>query len=56
MDVTEQTFSITFKFNFMDVYWDLRENPEYEKDNIFYSQIWDHSNDILPNQRPQIDI
>jgi hypothetical protein len=55
MDVSEQTFSITFKFNFMDVYWELSDNPEYKKDNIFYSQIWDHSNDILPLQRPQND-
>ena len=56
MDVSEQTFTITFKYNFMDVYWDLSDNPEYKKDNIFYSQVWDHSNDILPAQRPQLDI
>lgn len=55
MDVTEQTFSVTFKFNFMDVYWELSDNPEYKKDNIFYSQIWDHSSDVLPIQRPQND-
>ena len=53
MDVAEQTFSITFKFNFMDIYWELSDNPEYKKDNIFYSQTWDHSDDILPMQRPQ---
>ena len=53
MDVAEQTFSITFKFNFMDVYWELSDNPEYKKDNIFYSQTWDHSGDVLPPQRPQ---
>jgi hypothetical protein len=53
MDVAEQTFSITFKFNFMDVYWELSDNPEYKKDNIFYSQTWDHSGDVLPTQRPQ---
>jgi len=53
MDVTEQTFTMTFKFNFIDVYWDLSENPEYKKDNIFYSQTWDHSSDVLPTQRPQ---
>jgi hypothetical protein len=53
MDVSEQTFSITFKYNFMDVYWDLSENPDMKKDNIFYTQTWDHSGDILPMQRPQ---
>ena len=53
MDVQEQTFSITFKFNFMDVYWDLNDNPEYKKDNIFYSQTWDHSKEVLPTERQQ---
>ena len=55
MDVSEQTFSITFKFNFMDVYWELSDNPEYKKDNIFHTKTWDHSNDVLPSQRPQND-
>jgi len=55
MDVAEQTFSVTFKFNFMDVYWELSDNPEYKKDNIFHSQTWDHSNDAIPIQRPQND-
>lgn len=55
MDVAEQTFSVTFKFNFMDVYWELSDNPEYKKDNIFYSETWNHSGDVLPPQRPQND-
>jgi hypothetical protein len=53
MDVQEQTFTMTFKYNFMDVYWELGDNPENKKDNIFYSEIWDHSNDVLPIKRPQ---
>lgn len=53
MDVSEQTFTITFKFNFMDVYWELSDNPFNKKDNIFYSEIWDHSNEILPIKREQ---
>jgi hypothetical protein len=52
-DVQEQTFSITFKYNFMDVYWDLSDNPEGKKDNIFHTESWDHSGDVLPTQRPQ---
>lgn len=52
-DVSEQTFTITFKYNFMDVYWELSEHPEYKKDNIFYSETWDHSNDVLPQHRSQ---
>ena len=55
MDVTEQTFTMTFKYNFMDVYWELSDNPDAKKDNIFYSQTWDHSKDVLPPQRPQND-
>jgi hypothetical protein len=55
MDVAEQTFTITFKYNFMDVYWDLSDNPEMKKDNIFYSQTWSHDDDILPRKRPQND-
>lgn len=53
MDVAEQTFTLTFKYNFMDIFWELSENPQYKKDNIFYSQTWDHSNDVLPTHRQQ---
>jgi hypothetical protein len=53
MDVAEQTFTVTFKYNFMDVYWELSDNPDYKKDNIFYSETWDHSKDVLPLQRTQ---
>lgn len=56
IDVTEQTFSISFKYNFLDIYWNLNEDPSYKKDNIFYSEVWDHSNDVLPTQRKQLDI
>ena len=55
MDVGEQTFTVTFKYNFMDVYWELSDNPDYKKDNIFYSEVWDHSKETLPPQRPQND-
>jgi len=55
IDVTEQTFTITFKYNFIDVFWELSEDIEYKKDNIFHSETWDHSADVLPPQRPQND-
>ena len=55
-DVTEQTFSVTFKYNFLDIYWELSDLPSAKNDNIFYSETWDHSNDVLPVQRPQLDI
>ena len=55
MDVSEQTFTVTFKFNFFDIYWNLSDTPDYKKDNIFYSQTWDHSNDKLPTKRQQND-
>ena len=53
MDVSESTFTITFKYNFMDIYWELSDDPSYKKDNIFYSQTRDHSKEVLPAQRPQ---
>lgn len=52
-DVSEQTFTITFKYNFMDVYWELSDEPDYKKENIFYSQTWDHTKEVLPEHRPQ---
>ena len=55
MDVSEQTFTVTFKFNFIDIYWDLSDMPDYKQNNIFHSQIWDHSNDKLPTKRHQND-
>ena len=27
-DTSEQTFSVTFKFNFIDIYWDLKDDPK----------------------------
>ena len=53
MDVSEQTFTVQFKFNFMDVYWDISDNPDYKQDNIFSSETWDHTKEILPMKRPQ---
>lgn len=53
MDVTEQTFTMTFNYNFMDIYWELSDDPQYKKDNIFYSETWDHTNEIVPLRRPQ---
>jgi len=53
IDVSEQTFTVTFKYNFMDVLWELSESTQYKKDNIFYTQTWDHSNDVLPTHRKQ---
>lgn len=53
IDVSEQTFTVTFKFLYLDIYWELSENEKGKKDNIFYTETWDHSKDILPMQRPQ---
>lgn len=52
-DVSEQTFAITFNFNYMDVYWDISDTPDYKKDNILHSKTWDHSKDVLPKHRDQ---
>lgn len=55
IDVTEQTFTVTFRFNYMDIYWELSDKPEYKKDNIFYTETWDHTHEILPQKRNQND-
>lgn len=55
MDVSEQTFTVTFKYNFIDVYWNLSDTPDGKQNNIFHSQVWDHSDDILPMKRTQND-
>ena len=55
-DTSEQTFSVTFKFNFIDIYWDLKDDPTAKEKRIFDTQTWDHSKDILPRHRPQNDI
>lgn len=52
-DVAEQTFSLTFRFNYMDIYWDLKEVPDLEDDNILYSKTWGHSGDVIPPRRKQ---
>lgn len=54
-DVAESTFSITFKFNFIDIYWDLSDKEQRIQENIFDTKTWDHSNEILPMSRPQND-
>jgi len=57
-DVSESTFSLTIKFNFIDVNWKLSDqdgSPDFPQkpENIFDTETWDHSNDILPTERPQ---
>lgn len=53
IDVSEQTFTVTFKYNFIDIYWNLSDIPNYKENNIFYSKVIDHSNDIIPRNRKQ---
>lgn len=53
VDVSEQTFTVTFKYNFIDINWEVSEDPLYKKDNIFHTETWDHSKDILPTKREQ---
>lgn len=55
IDVSEQTFTITFLYNFMDVYWELADTPDSKEENIFYSETWDHSKEVLPDKRDQND-
>jgi len=52
-DINEQTFSITFKYNFIDIYWNLEDDPNAKNKRIFDTQTWDHSNEVLPMERPQ---
>jgi len=56
MDVSEQTFSITFRFNYIDVYWNLSDYEKSKKDNIMHTETWDHYNDVLPMARQQLNI
>ena len=49
---------LTIKFNFIDVNWKLSDqdgSPDFpqKSENIFDTETWDHSNDILPTERPQ---
>jgi hypothetical protein len=55
IDVSEHTFTITFNYNFMDVYWELSDSSDMKKENIFYSETWDHSKEVLPDKRQQND-
>lgn len=52
-DIAEQTFSLTFKFNFLDIYWMLDDQTPIREQSISDTEVWAHENDILPTQRPQ---
>jgi len=55
VDVSENTFSVTFKFNFIDIFWELSEKEKRISENIFDTETWDHSKDVLPRERSQND-
>jgi hypothetical protein len=52
-DIAEQTFSLTFKFNFLDIYWMLDDQSPIREQSISDTEVWTHENDVLPTQRPQ---
>jgi hypothetical protein len=35
MDISEKTFSLTFLFNFIDIYWEISDEPNTPEKNIF---------------------
>lgn len=52
-DVSEQTFTVTFDFLYIDIYWELSDIPNYKKVNIYDTESWDHTHEILPMTRKQ---
>lgn len=51
-DITEQTFSLTFKFLFIDIDWLLSSSPQIEDESISDTEVWTHQ-EQLPSQRDQ---
>jgi len=51
-DITEQTFSLTFKFLFIDIDWLLSDSPQIDGESISDTEVWTHT-DPLPSQRTQ---
>lgn len=52
-DISEQTFSLTFKYLFIDILWMLDDQSPINEENISDTEIWSHEDDVLPTQRPQ---
>jgi hypothetical protein len=53
-DISEQTFSMTFRFIYLDIDWMLSDTPEIIGQSVYDTKVWTHEN-ILPSQRPQND-
>ena len=51
-DITEQTFSLTFRFLFIDIDWMLDTSKQIQEKSISDTEVWTH-NEILPSQRKQ---
>ncbi len=51
-DITEQTFSLTFRFLFLDMDWMLSTTEEIQDESIYDTKIWKHQ-EQLPSQRNQ---
>ena len=51
-DITEQTFSLTFKFLFIDIDWLLSDSPQIVGESISDTEVWTHQ-EQLPSQRDQ---
>ena len=52
-DISQQTFSMTFHFNFVDIDWELRSLEDGREESIFDTETWDHSGDFIPQHREQ---
>lgn len=52
-DIAEQTFSLTFKYIYVDVLWMLDDQLPITEESIADTEVWTHDDDILPTQRPQ---
>lgn len=51
-DISEQTFSLTYRFLYLDIDWMLSDTEEIIGENIYDTQVWTHF-EQLPSQRIQ---
>jgi hypothetical protein len=51
-DVSEKTFSITFRYNWLDIIWELKERHKDQSKSIFDIPIDTNYRDIIPPGYP----
>ncbi len=55
-DISEQTFSMTFRFLYLDIDWLLSDTEVIQGESVYDTKTWTHDNQLPPHRKQNIFI